>query len=140
MSPGSPARSTNVTRCLPAPGICPNSATTSGTKLQIWQANGGKNQQWNFSSVGTNQWNLAVNLGPYCLDDGNAGQGTQTLLWSCNGGNNQKWHAADGNGGTNFYNYGDGLCLDVSGAGTANGTPVVTYTCNGTNAQAWLVR
>ena len=30
-----------------------------------------------------------------------------------------------------------GLCLDVSGAGTANGTLVATWTCNGGGNQRW---
>jgi len=114
--------------------------TTNGNPVQIWQAAGNVNQQWNFASLGNSDWNMAVNLGPYCLDSRGGPQGTQVGIWSCVGNTNQKWHSADGNGGTNFYNYGDGLCLDVWQAGSANGTKVDTYTCNGTSAQAWLVQ
>ena len=32
-----------------------------------------------------------------------------------------------------------GLCLDDSGASTANFNPIDVYTCNGTNAQQWTV-
>lgn len=32
-----------------------------------------------------------------------------------------------------------GLCLDVSGASSADGTPVQVYGCNGTNAQTWTL-
>jgi len=112
--------------------------TTNGNPVQIWAAAGNSNQNWNFASLGNNDWNMAVN-GPYCLDSRGGPSGTQAGIWSCVGVNNQKWHAAAGNGGTNFYNYGDGLCLDVWNAGSANGTKVDTYTCNGTNAQAWAV-
>ena len=30
-----------------------------------------------------------------------------------------------------------GLCLDVTGAATANGTPVELWTCNGGSNQQW---
>jgi chitinase len=33
----------------------------------------------------------------------------------------------------------EGLCLDDSGASTANFNPIDVYTCNGTNAQQWTV-
>jgi len=32
---------------------------------------------------------------------------------------------------------GSGLCLDVTGAGTANGTAVQIWTCNGGTNQKW---
>jgi hypothetical protein len=30
-----------------------------------------------------------------------------------------------------------GLCLDVTGAGTADGTPIELWTCNGGSNQQW---
>jgi len=115
--------------------------TTNGNKIQIWGANGTAAQQWNFASVGTNTWNLAVNLGPYCLDGGAATVGTATQLWSCNGTNDQAWVSgpAAQSGAYNLASKQSGLCLDVSGAGSANGTVVQSYTCNGTTAQAWTI-
>ena len=32
-----------------------------------------------------------------------------------------------------------GLCVDDSGAGTANGNPIIVYTCNGAAGQQWTV-
>jgi hypothetical protein len=115
--------------------------TANGTKIQIWTANGSAAQQWNFASVGTNTWNLAVNLGPYCLDGGAAQVGTPAQLWSCNGTADQAWVSgpAAQSGAYNFASKQSGLCLDVSGAGSANGTVVQSYTCNGTAAQAWYL-
>jgi hypothetical protein len=116
--------------------------TGNGNKIQIWQANGTAAQQWNFALVGgSNQWNMAVNLGPYCLDGGAAQVGTPTQLWGCNGTADQNWvsGAAAQSGAYNFASKQSGLCLDVSGAGTANGTVVQSWTCNGTNAQAWYI-
>ena len=117
-------------------------ATNDGNKIQIYQANGTAAQQWNFALVGgSNQWNLAVNLGPYCLDGGAAKVGTATQLWGCNGTADQNWVSgpAAQSGYYNFASYQSGLCLDVSGAGNANGTVVQSYTCNGTVAQAWAI-
>ena len=34
---------------------------------------------------------------------------------------------------------GDGRCLDVAGASSANGTAVQPYACNGTAAQRWTI-
>jgi len=116
-----------------------NGATANGTGMQIWAATGGSNQSWNFANVGGASWNAAVN-GPYCLDDNGGAQGTQVALWGCNGGVNQKWTAAqDGSSAQYKFLNGAGLCMDVSGALSANGTKVQSYTCNGTGAQSWTV-
>ena len=115
--------------------------TANGTKIQIWAANGSQAQNWNFASVGTNTWNLAVNLGPYCLDGGAAHSGTATQLWGCNGTADQAWVSgpAAQSGYYNFASKQSGLCLDVNGAGSANGTVVQSWTCNGSTAQAWAI-
>jgi beta-glucanase (GH16 family) len=112
--------------------------TGNGNLVQIWQANGLAPQQWNFNNIGGTSFNMAVNLGPYCLDDMGGAQGTQVAVWSCNGGTNQKWTATPVSGGYTLQN-GGGLCLDVSGSGSANGTKVQSWPCNGTNAQTWAV-
>lgn len=118
------------------------SGTTNGNKIQIYTANGTNAQNWNFALVGgTNQWNMAVNLGPYCLDGGAATSGTPLQLWGCNGTPDQDWVSgpAAQSGYWNFASKQSGLCIDVSGAGSANGTVVQSYTCNGTTAQAWAL-
>jgi alpha-galactosidase len=63
-------------RCLDVPG----QSTTNGTLLEIWDCNGGANQQWTYLSNG-------------CLDVTGAGtaNGTAVEIWTCNGGSNQKW-------------------------------------------------
>ena len=49
-------------------------------------------------------------------------------IWDCNGGANQQWNL---NSNGTVTGRESGLCLDVTGAGTANGTPVEIWTCNG---------
>jgi chitinase len=114
-------------------------STANGNKVQIWQAAGNANQQWNFSNIGGNTFNIAVNLGPYCLDANGGASGTAVHLWSCGGYDNQKWTAIAQQNGFQFQNPA-GTCLDVAGAGTANGTVVQNYACNGNDtAQIWAV-
>jgi hypothetical protein len=113
--------------------------TTNGNTIQIWQAAGNVNQQWNFSNIGGNTYNIAVNLGPYCLDANGGASGTAVHLWSCGGYDNQKWTAITASGGFQFQSPA-GTCLDVTGANSANGTVVQNWTCSSSdNAQIWAV-
>jgi hypothetical protein len=120
-------RGVGSNRCLDVPGL----ATTNGTLLQIWDCNGGANQQWTALSNGE----LQV-YGNKCLDVPNNATtaGTRVEIWDCNDGANQRW-TLNSNG--TVVGAGSGLCLDVTGAGTANGTAVEIWTCNGGNNQQW---
>jgi hypothetical protein len=114
-------------RCLDVP----NASQTDGTLLNIWDCNGGANQQWTLNS--SNQ--LSV-YGNKCLDvPGHATTaGTRVQIWTCNGGANQQWRLnADGT----VTGVESGLCLDVTGAATGNGSPVAIWTCNGGANQRW---
>jgi hypothetical protein len=114
-------------RCLDVPGR----STTNATLLQIWDCNGGTNQQWTALSNGA----LQV-YGNKCLDvPGHATvAGTRAQIYDCNGGANQQWTLnADGT----VVGRESGLCLDVTGNGTANATPVEIWTCNGGSNQKW---
>jgi hypothetical protein len=126
-STGGVLRGVGSQRCLDVPGA----ATTNGTLLQIWDCNGGANQQWTALSNGE----LQV-YGNKCLDVPNhaTAAGTRVEIWDCNGGANQQWTLH-----TNGTVVGreSGLCLDVTGAGTANGTAVELWTCNGGSNQQW---
>lgn len=114
-------------------------STTNGNHLQIWAAAGNANQNWNFANIGGSSYNMSV-LGPYCLDSGGTTtEGGSATIWSCNGNANQSWTATPVSGGYTFTVENSGLCLDVSGAGSANGTKVQTWDCNGTSAQTWAV-
>ena len=120
-------RGVGSNRCLDVPGA----ATTNGTLLQIWDCNGGSNQQWTSLSNGE----LQV-YGNKCLDVPNhaTAAGTRVEIWDCNGGANQQW-TLNSNG--TVVGVESGLCLDVTGAGTANGTAVEIWTCTGGSNQQW---
>jgi Ricin-type beta-trefoil lectin domain/Cellulase (glycosyl hydrolase family 5) len=120
-------RGTGSGRCLDVSGR----ATANGTAVEIWDCNGGTNQQWTALSNGA----LQV-YGNKCLDvPGHAtAAGTKVAIWDCNGGANQQWTLnTDGS----IVGRESGLCLDVTGAATANGTAVQIWTCTSGNNQKW---
>jgi hypothetical protein len=116
-------------------------STASGTKIQIWDANGSAAQSWNFNTAGVvpaGYYNIAA-LGPYCMDvaGGGTADGTKVQLWPCNGSAAQSWQLVSV--GTNRYTFKSAVaankCLDDPGSNTTNGTQFQIWTCNGTNAQ-----
>ncbi|MCP2170475.1 non-reducing end alpha-L-arabinofuranosidase family hydrolase [Goodfellowiella coeruleoviolacea] len=123
-------RAVAANRCLDVP----NSSTTTGTQLQIWDCHSGANQQWTRTTTGE----LSVYSGDSrrCLgtSGGGTSAGTAAVIASCDGGGNQRWNV---NGNGTITNVQSGLCLDVNGAATANGTSVIIWTCNGGSNQQW---
>jgi hypothetical protein len=114
-------------RCVDVPGA----SQTSGTQVELWDCNGGANQQWTATAAGE----LRV-YGNDCLDASGQGTspGTKVDISTCTGGSNQKWTVgADGT----ITGAQSGLCLDATGAGTANGTLIELWTCNGGGNQRW---
>ncbi|HEY3610855.1 MAG TPA: arabinofuranosidase catalytic domain-containing protein [Pseudonocardiaceae bacterium] len=117
-------------RCLDVP----NSSTTAGTQVQIWDCSAATNQT--FTHTASNQ--LSVYNGADCLDANGQGTtaGTKVIIWPCNGQTNQQWNV---NSNGTITGVQSGLCLDVSGAGTANGTLVQLWTCTGGSNQQWTL-
>jgi hypothetical protein len=112
-------------RCVDVPGA----SQTSGTQVELWDCNGGSNQQWTATTAGE----LRV-YGSDCLDAAASGAGAKVDIWTCTGGANQQWKLnADGT----ITGVQSGLCLDATGAGTANGTLLELWTCNGGSNQQW---
>ncbi|GIG69224.1 endo-1,4-beta-xylanase [Phytomonospora endophytica] len=125
-----PLRGVGSARCLDVP----NSSTTPGTRVQIWDCSGAANQQWTYTSAGE----LSVYTGDTrrCLDasGGGTANGTAVIVWNCHGGANQKW-TLNTNGTVTGQT--SGLCLDVVGSGTANGAQLQLYGCWGGANQQW---
>ncbi|WP_433605420.1 ricin-type beta-trefoil lectin domain protein [Dactylosporangium sp. CA-139114] len=125
-SPTGELRSAAANRCLDVNGA----SQADGAVVQIWDCNGGANQQW--SATSSNQ--LTV-YGNKCLDVPGTASGTRARIWTCNGSSGQQWRVnTDGT----ITGVASGLCLDVNGAGTANGTAVQLWTCNGGSNQQWI--
>ncbi|WP_175609271.1 arabinofuranosidase catalytic domain-containing protein, partial [Streptacidiphilus griseoplanus] len=112
----------------------PNSSTTAGTQLQIWDCNGQANQTWTRTS--SNQLTVYSGGTQLCLDAyGNqTTNGTKVETWTCNGQANQQW-TVNSNG--TITGTQSGLCLDVTGASTANGALAELWACNGGSNQQW---
>ncbi len=114
-------------RCLDVPNV----STANGTQVEIWDCNGGTNQQWTQRSDGS----LQV-YGNKCLEVSNqaTAAGSPVSIFDCNGGTNQQWRV---NSDGTIVGVQSGLCLDVTGQGTANGTLIEIWTCNGGANQRW---
>jgi hypothetical protein len=104
-------------------------SSANGTKIQLWDCNGGANQQWTVEPNGTLQ------VYGKCMDitGANYNNGTLIELWDCNGGTNQQWQAQNGE----LVNPASGKCLDDPNSNTANGTQLDLWTCNGGSNQQW---
>ncbi|KAB2352265.1 endo-1,4-beta-xylanase [Actinomadura rudentiformis] len=110
-------------RCLDVP----NSSTTDGTQINLWDCHSGTNQQWTSTDAGE----LKV-YGNKCLDAAGTGNGARVQIYNCWGGDNQKWRL---NSDGSIVGVQSGLCLDAAGSG--NGAPIQLYSCwNGSN-QRW---
>jgi hypothetical protein len=117
----------NSAKCMDDNG----QSSADGTKIQMWDCNGGSNQQWTMQSDGT------VRVLGKCLDITNGGTANGTLieLWTCNGGANQQWLPVNGM----LVNPVSGRCLDDPAFNTANGTQLDLWDCNGGSNQQWAI-
>ena len=119
-------------RCLDAAG----GATDPGTAIEIWDCNGGANQEVTLTAAGE----LRLYGGTQCLDAYNnqTTAGTKVELWDCNGQTNQQRKL---NPDGSITGVQSGLCLDVTGgdkpAGNVNGIGLELWTCNGGANQQW---
>jgi hypothetical protein len=126
-----------------------NGDVTNGTKIQLWDCNGGQsggrnqpgpNQHWlKFGPPGGAVYSVrpALNTSK-CLDlpGLQTANGTPLQIWDCNGGPNQQWVPDP------VYNYLQGYggkCVEAPGFQNANGTILDYWDCNkGSNQQFYL--
>jgi non-reducing end alpha-L-arabinofuranosidase len=129
IAPGQSAQVQGVQsgRCLDVP----NSTTTNGTQIQLWDCVGGANQTLTYTA----SRQLTV-YGNKCLDANGRGtsNGTTVIIWDCNGQNNQQWNVNTNGTITGVHS---GLCLDANAAGTTNGTRIILWTCHSGTNQRW---
>jgi endo-1,4-beta-xylanase len=128
-----PVRAVTANKCLDVP----NSTTTNGTRVQIWDCHTGSNQQWAYSSA--QELSVYTGSSRRCLDASGAGtaNGTQVIIWTCHGGANQKWNR---NSNGTITNVQSGLCMEVSGSSTANGALVQLWSCSSGTNQQWAAQ
>jgi hypothetical protein len=113
-------------------GLCVDvtgGSNANGTAVEVWDCNGGSNQQWTVGADGTLR-----SLGK-CMEaaGGATSPGTPIELDDCNGTGSQVWRAQSG---AELVNPQSGRCLDDSGAGGA-GTQLIIWTCTDAANQQW---
>ncbi|WP_372670596.1 glycoside hydrolase family 27 protein [Amycolatopsis kentuckyensis] len=130
-STAQPLQGASSSRCIDVNG----NVTTPGTKVDIWDCDGGPNQSWTFTSAGE------LKANGLCLDadGGSSTAGTKLIVWTCHGGANQKFkHEADGSITQ------AGLCVDVTGgdkpAGNVDGVQLELWGCNDDANQNWQLK
>ncbi len=109
-------------RCIDVVGP----ATTNGTRVHLWDCQGGTSQQWTFTAAG--ELRVTVGTTVRCLDAAGYGttDGTAVQTWDCTGADNQKWAlTSDGQ----IVGVQSGKCVDASNYGTASGTLLALWTC-----------
>jgi hypothetical protein len=115
----------------------PNSSTTNGTKIQMFDCNGTAAQQFRFSShdvqftsTGTGQ----VHVLGKCLDAPSGAHGTRVQISDCNGSTAQRVTVTSA-GQLETH----GMCLSASGD-ASNGSAVILAPCRETSSQIWQFR
>jgi hypothetical protein len=128
----------------------PGAASTSGTKLQLYQSNGTAAQRFIPNTV--TALPTLVNGGTYTISSAKSGKvldvaggstanGANLQIYQSNGTPAQKFKVTY-DGATGYYtltNIKAAKPLDVAGAGARNGTNVHIYQSNGTPAQKWTI-
>ena len=121
----------------------PGGQTGNGTPLQVWDANGGANQQWRASQNGDGSYTLTNVASGRVLDEpgGQTGNGTRMEIWDANGGANQRWRASrNGDGSYTLTNVASGRALEVPSGQNANGSAVQIWDSNGGANQHWYFK
>ncbi|WP_328834110.1 RICIN domain-containing protein [Streptomyces sp. NBC_00252] len=109
-----------------------NFTTANGTQAQLWDCNGGSNQQWTY----TDGKQLMV-YGSKCLGASGQGSGTPAAIGDCSGQADQQWNM---NPDGTITAAQSGLCLDANGQATANGTKIQLWSCTGGANQHWRLQ
>ena len=126
---GAPMVSKFSGRCADSP----QGTTYSTTQLEVWDCNGGPNQNVTYSSSAK-----SLTLEGKCFDAYNkqTTAGTPVEIFDCNGQTNQQWNK---NSDGTFTGVQSGLCLDVTGTSNPDGAGLELWPCNGGANQQWTL-
>ena len=111
----------------------PQGTTYNTVQLEVWDCNGGPNQ-----NVVYNSGAKTLKLEGKCFDAYNqqTTAGTPVEMFDCNGQGNQQWtQNADGT----FTGVQSGMCLDVTGTTNPDGAGLELWPCNGGANQQWTL-
>ena len=121
----------------------PGSQSANGTPLEIWDSNGGANQQWRATQNADGSYTLTSVSTGRVLDEpgGQTGNGTRLEIWDSNGGANQHWRATqNADGSYTLVNVASGKALGTPAGQSANGTAVQIADSNGGANQHWTFK
>lgn len=110
--------------------------TGNNTALDVWPYNGGSNQKWVLTSLGSGLYKLiGQGSGRSINDPGNSGDnGTALILWDDQGTGNEKiYFTSPANGYYTMFFVNSGLAVDVNGSNQS----VIQWQSNGGNNQQW---
>jgi hypothetical protein len=118
-----------------------NTINRNGTKVHLWDWNGGNQQRWGFTWWGNDLWSIQSTYGSWrCLDaalESIGGNGTKVQLWDCSFDDQQLWRLESGG---QIVNAHSGRCLDAELPNINNvGTKVQLWDCNGGRHQSWTI-
>lgn len=124
----------NGSRCVDASGV--NSAL--GTPIHIWDCVGGANQIWTLRAAGDGSYQFEpTHSTNTVIGSPNANAGQQLQL-TAKSSASTRWTIETQGSSYRFVNDATGMCMDISGNGTANGTAVTQWQCGAGNTAQYF--
>ncbi|MDH6128077.1 RICIN domain-containing protein [Kitasatospora sp. GP82] len=118
----------------------PGHSMTAGTRLITWTANGGANQNWQFTQQPDGTYQLVNAESGLCADvnGGSTAPGAKVIQWTCTGNSNQHWTIAQqANGTYTVASAKSGLLLTT--ASTSDGSPLTQLANTDSVLQQWTI-
>ncbi|WP_438010353.1 RICIN domain-containing protein [Sorangium sp. So ce321] len=113
-------------------------STADDLVLQLWNCNGGNNQQFRFEAVDGGYYRIRNVSSDKCLDARGAStaDGAVIVQYTCHGDPNQQWSVTEvGGGAVRITSRLSGKVIDAYGAPPANGTALFQRASNGGTSQ-----
>jgi Ricin-type beta-trefoil lectin domain-like len=117
-------------------------STADGADVDQWAYNGGNNQRWSFTALGSGYYKVTVVHSGKALDVSgwSTANGANVHQWTWTGGDNQIWRVVPNTDGTyRLLNKYSGLALDVSGGSVVDGGDVIQWSYGGGANQKWTI-
>ena len=114
-------------------------AVRDGTNIQLCSYNGGANQKYTISHVGSGWYKMICSWGNKSVDVRGAAKGNEVNVELCgwHGGDNQLWRFVSAGNGYYYIQSKLGTYLDVWSNRTDDETNIQMYQFNGGNNQKW---
>lgn len=120
----------------------PGYSTSNGTDMDQWTGNGGSNQRWTFTSLGSGQYEIVNAYSGLALEVNgqSTSNGAAIDQWAYWGGANQKWTLTSlGSGVYEILNVNSGLALEVNGQSISDGGSIDQWSYWAGANQKWLL-